>query len=375
MMTSIGQRLKYARDAVSKTLRTVHEVTGIGESSISEWENGGREPSFSQLAKLAKAYDRDVNFFLDTEPLPQDIVLWREKPADNSASETAVRLIRLAEQFQRLEQLCGNPASCSLVLASGTSETFSWGDAESLAHEFRISHSLGERPAASLMTVLEEVCRVKIFHDAFEPSGTAACIRSDRLGSAILLNSNNIRWRRNFDLAHELFHLLTWAIFRLGENLLATSETEEKLANKFASCLLMPSEPLKSAVTSQRNGNSSLDYDDLFEIARQFDVSVDALLWRMVDMKLIDRTKAKETRTSIRGQVGIWEKRRSETPSTRPVRFEALALEAIAKGKISTGKFAEFMGITRLAAMKRIEEDVYAVMEEGRCAQVELIDP
>src|SRR5690606_5159555 len=119
----------------------------------------------------------------------------------------------------------------------------------------------------SLLSTLEEICRVKVFHLPFEPSGTAACSLSDRFGAAVLLNSNNIRWRRNFDLAHELFHLLTWNIFRQGEYLKKVSDKEEQCANKFASNLLMPQEPLRLAIASQRDGKNVLDYDDLFEIA------------------------------------------------------------------------------------------------------------
>ncbi len=144
-------------------------------------------------------------------------------------------MIQLAEQFHRLEQVCGNPRPCALSSAEGCSETFRYSDAERLAHQLRKSYSLGERPACSLLSVLEEVCRVKVFHLPFERSGTAACTLSDRFGAAILLNSNNIRWRRNFDLAHELFHLLTWNIFRQGDSLKESSEQEEKFANPFLS--------------------------------------------------------------------------------------------------------------------------------------------
>lgn len=373
-MTTIGQRLKYARETAGLTLQQVHQRTGLGSSSLSEWENDVREPSFSQLSKLAVVYHRDSGFFLETDALPHDTVLWRERPENEAAADIEVRLIRLAEQFHRLEQLCGNPVLCQLTQATGTAAQFSYPDAEKLAHDFRKQHSLGERPAASLMSVLEEVCRVKVFHHEFEPSGTAACIRSDRFGSAVLLNSNNIRWRRNFDLAHELFHLLTWHVFRNVDSANQSSKEEERLANKFASCLLMPAEPLKLAIDAQRGKNKTLDYDDLFEIARQFDVSALALIWRMVDTRLIEREKAKETIESIRGRVELWEKRRNETPPKRPIRFEALALEAVEKGLLSTGKFAQFMDISRLAAMRRIEQEVHSFSQGNARAEVELID-
>ena len=53
---NIGQRLKNARETIGYTQKKVSELTGVGESSISEFENNEREPKFSQLSKLAEVY-------------------------------------------------------------------------------------------------------------------------------------------------------------------------------------------------------------------------------------------------------------------------------------------------------------------------------
>lgn len=49
----LAQRLKLARTSVNLTIEAVSQGTGIGKSSVSEFENGKREPSVSQLARLA----------------------------------------------------------------------------------------------------------------------------------------------------------------------------------------------------------------------------------------------------------------------------------------------------------------------------------
>ncbi len=72
----------------------------------------------------------------------------------------------------------------------------------------------------------------------------------ERYRAAILPNSNNIRWRRNFDLAHELFHQLTWKLFRIGDSATQADDQDEKLANCFAGSLLVPPKPLKLSVAS-----------------------------------------------------------------------------------------------------------------------------
>lgn len=374
---SFGSRLKWAREAAGMTQKQLSEATGIGVSTISELESDSRErgPSALHMVQIAEAVRRRPQFFYEPGEPQREVVLWREKPLENVA-ETELQLIELAEQFQRLEQCVGNPTLCELPFASTGSRPFGYRDAERLAHDFRKSHSLGERPGSALLRVLEEVCRVKIFHLPFEPSRTAACTFHERYGAAILLNSNNIRWRRNFDLAHELFHLLTWKIFRVGEDAHQGGEHEEKLANCFAGSLLVPPEPLRLSVASQLNGKRTLDFDDLFEIARQFDVSVQALIWQMVSNKLIEKDKAVEMLGKIKGRAELWERRRDESPPrTRPMRFEALAREAIEKGMIGTGVFAKYMGISRRAAMKIIETEIYTGTEYETNAEVEITDP
>ena len=115
----------------------------------------------------------------------------------------------------------------------------------------------------------------------FEPSGTAASAVSETFGAAVLLNAKNARWRRNHDLAHELFHLLTWSLFHpVAGGSMVAEEQEEKLATTFASNLLMPSDPFGSAIQSRGRGDK-ITFESLFDIAREFDVSVESVLWRM----------------------------------------------------------------------------------------------
>jgi len=205
-------------------------------------------------------------------------------------------------------------------------------------------------------------------------TATAACTRSERFGAAILLNSNNARWRRNFDLAHELFHLLTWDIFRVGDQLQVPTDPEAKFANRFAGRLLMPPEALELAIGKQRRGKLQLDFDDLFEVARQFDVSLQSLLYQMSDAKWMNRDKVPAALEALRPKLEFWDRSQGDSPHVRPLRYEALAREAIEKGSISTGKFAQYMGLSRTAAMSVIASEIRTRPEQEADAQVEVFD-
>jgi Zn-dependent peptidase ImmA (M78 family) len=341
------------------TLADVEQRTAIGASTLSEFENGKREPRLTQLKELADLYRRSTTFFLDQGALPQEVVLWRQKPTSPNAESVQADFLRLAEQYQSLERWCDNVEDARLPFVSGTQAQFRYAHAERLAHDFRTKHGLGERPGQSLLRVLEEICKVKVFHMSFEPTGSAACTYSDRYGTAVLLNSNSVRWRRNVDLAHELFHLLTWNVFRQGESSLSieSSAQEEKLATCFARNLLMPQEPLRIAIDAYECDPADLSFDDLFEVARQFDVSVEALLWQMTFIYNLPKEVIQNKIEQLRGRMAFWDGRQHDMPPSRPLRFEALANEALRKGLLSTGKYAEYLGITRRQAMRLVEHE------------------
>jgi len=370
-VTSLAERLRYARQSMNLTLTDVESQSSIGLSTLSEFENGKREPRLPQLKQLADLYRRSTSFFLDEEPLPVEVVLWRHKPTSPHVEEVQAQLLRLAEQYHRLEQWCEDLQQLDVPFASGDAAHFDYKQAEKLAHDFRNKHGLGERPGQSLLRVLEEVCKVKVFHMPFEPTGSAACTFHEQFGAAVLLNSRNVRWRRNFDLAHELFHLLTWKVFRkVGEPTFAeASDQEEKLATCFARNLLMPQEPLRIAIGSQLGERTKLSFEDLFEVARQFDVSVEALLWQMRFVFKLPNEWVQQNVDKLKDQISFWDKRQHEIPPVRPIRFEALANESLRKGLISTGRYAEYVGINRREAMRQVEQ------EAPNDAEVEITHP
>jgi len=353
---SIAERLRYARERTGLTLRQVAERTGIGESSLSEFENGKREPRLSQLHALAQVYRRSLAFLLGEGSIPREVVLWRQRPEPAVVGEIETTFLRFCEQYHNLEVWCGERSACALPKAEGSAESFSYREAERLAYRVQSELRLGDRPGRSLFHVLEEVCAVKLFHLSFQPTGPAASTVSAAFGPAILLNANNVRWRRNFDLAHELFHVLTWDIFRTETESTSASEREEKLATCFASHLLMPTDATRVAINDAVTGDA-ISFTDLSAVARQFDVSVDALLWRI---HFLFRREEEDTRRDIERyneRARLFDERERDQPPTRPRRYVALAVKALRNGEFSIGKFAEYLGISRNEALRFAEQE------------------
>jgi Zn-dependent peptidase ImmA (M78 family)/transcriptional regulator with XRE-family HTH domain len=355
----VGERLVFGRTRAGLTQAAVRERTGIGESSLSDFENGKREASLSQLTQLADAYRLPIAFFLSSEPLPKEAVLWRKRP-EQGAEEIETRFLRLCEQYHNLETWCGSHAQTELPVARRPKEPFDRSDAEVLATDVRQKLALGDYPALGLIESLEEQCGLKVFHLDFEPSGTDACTNHPTYGPAVLLNQKNPHWRRNFDLAHELFHLLTWSLLRPASKGTVTCwESEEKLADAFAANLLMPADAVRAAVNARRHGGK-LSVPDVFEIARQFDVSIEALVWRIHAVfggTQESKHKTEEMLRKARASVWAVGEREREAAPTRPARFLALAVTALRRGEISVGRFAEYVGMSRQEAMRYAEQE------------------
>ncbi|MDQ1130259.1 ImmA/IrrE family metallo-endopeptidase [Microbacterium sp. SORGH_AS_0888] len=121
------------------------------------------------------------------------------------------------------------------------------------------------------------------------PNTTSGMIAkvSDVAGTDILVNSEHAPKRQRFTVAHELGHYI--AILndpdRVSNPFLhkrdslssCGTDTEEIFANRFAAELLMPEDEVRRAA---RVGAS------VYQLAAQFDVSVDAMNFRLVNLGL-----------------------------------------------------------------------------------------
>jgi Zn-dependent peptidase ImmA (M78 family) len=122
--------------------------------------------------------------------------------------------------------------------------------------------------------------------------------RSEGAAPVIGVNSSNSRLRQRFTIAHELGHLL----LHEGNGLMierlvrvnfrnATSGTatdaEESDANRFAAELLMPEDLLRRALEALLAGRSLSDVDLVKRLARRFEVSEQAMTYRLATLGIL----------------------------------------------------------------------------------------
>lgn len=197
----------------------------------------------------------------------------------------------------------------------------------------------------SLTEVVQERFGVMLFLDDLGSGESAACVRTDS-DAAVLLNRNEALWRRRFSLAHELFHLVTWDAvmdsWPRGNRRTTWPDRVEKLANVFASALLLPGDDLRGEFQSRFEGREPSD-PELVNMARAYGLSTSALLWRLGTLGLMEEeaVRARLGNGSFRSMDRASMPRRKPQPDL-PDRFVRLVALAYRTGDISRSVAARY---------------------------------
>ena len=134
----------------------------------------------------------------------------------------------------------------------------------------------------------------------FYPMGdkiSGMCIKGESGNCVIGLNSSMSLGRQRFSLAHEFYHMryddnmVTLCSKSIGEGI----ETEKK-ADIFASFFLIPEDELmkRTSILLDKHSNKKLDLNDIIRLEQYFGVSHQAMVIRLKDSGLIERSKVDE---------------------------------------------------------------------------------
>lgn len=352
----LGKRLREIRENLGLTLREVAKDMGFKNYQVvSAIESGDRQLKATELVLLSRIYHTDFEslIFNMEKPSLSPLVLWRDQAEIKDVKKVEAIFLKLCENYKYLESVCGVKENvlCEKVKASTSDFNFSF--VRNLANDFQKKMGLGDRPALSIHKVIKDNLGIKLLYLDLGNSGSGASTVGD-FGSAILVNSNDVPWRRNFDIAHELFHIITWDIFPSEKihcrHECGKSDRVEKYANAFASFLLLPRDILDKEF-HRRLIDHKISFIDCIDMAKDFGVSTDALLYGLVNAKLVSRSSVSKVLAegrikSIDQEIRMKELQEREKPHLSE-RYISLAFKAFQKGYLSRGKLAEFLLVDR----------------------------
>ena len=376
MAIDLPHKLKEARESLG--LSIVEAAQNLGFQSyqtLSKIESGERQVKASELPIFAKIYCCSVSVLLgEKEVREQPSLLWRKSPPENEKKYIEAQILHFCEQYHLLEKLLHMEDEKEFRCMEVTVENLRTSrDIDILAEDTRNTWGLGSRPAFSLSNILEQKYGVKIVYRPLGDIGSGASMVHPEYGPVAVVNSEEAPWRRNYDMAHELFHLVTWNAFP-REDLEEDPDffdVVEKKAERFASTLLLPESEVKRAINA-RLKRGTLNYSDLVDIAREFGVSTIALIYRLSNLRLLKREQARQLAEDEELKSLDKKARRGEwghEPVTE--RFYFLAAKCLRKGLLSRGRFAEMVNKDRID-IDEFLEDLGLMETEG--VAVEIMD-
>ena len=353
----IGGTVRERRSALGMSQQMLAERAGLpAAQTVSEIEQGKRELRAVELVRVAQALHTDPTALLGIEaPRDEPRVLWRRgsRAADRVRE---AQLLERARRYAQLERWCNEEPTRALPSADLDPGSASEREVEHLAAAVRRELDLGPIPARALVETLEEDYGVKIFYEHLTRDAdgdcSAACVRSDEFGAAILMDASEAPWRQSFNFAHELFHLVTWnAVERAWAASGATDDRPpswykqlEWLADHFASTLLMPAESLTERVDA-RAKDGTLTPSDLAQLAAEFGVSVQALVIRLAMLGRFTARQKKELLqdTTLSRLSKVLRPPAAPRPIPFPERYVTLARTAYVRREIGKAVVAQYL--------------------------------
>lgn len=342
---TIRRRLQALRERHGVSQADLSKALGFNDrQTLSDIELGKRQVTPEDLVRAARFFDVDTDYFTDPLELAGEANFsWRKASAADGLASFEQRAGGWIATYRHLRRLKGESVN-SLLMQVSLNRKSSFEEAADEGDAVSRSLGLGDMPAASLASVLEDKLDTLILHvDTAAGVSGAAC----QLGplNTIIINRHEPAGRRAFDMGHELFHLLTWRDMppehTEEEGKLPKSQKRvEQLAENFAAGLLMPRQRILQLADKQALPASDADMAQwIHAAATQLRVSGPAMKWRLVTLKLLKKAAAERIaddllRTDAAGDV----------PPRFSRRFVATLGWGIEHGHLSARRAATIVG-------------------------------
>ena len=297
----------------------------VSKQALSKYERGKVQPKVATLNRIAAALGVKSTQLWGEPICHVEWVAYRKRSRMSRKEQERLQGF-VAEVLERrilLQERIGELNSFELPIQGYSVRKLD--DAEQAALALRREWDLGIDPIANLVGVLEDRFIHIIEVDASETfDGISAVVRDNNknlLAAAIATRRGISGDRHRFNMAHELGHL----ILKLGRSIDA-----EEAAFRFGAAFLAPTEQLHREVGEKR---SHIQLEELLYLKRRYGMSIQAILFRLKDLRIITASDYKRWRIDI-NKLG-WKKREPiEISPEKPERFHQQVFRALSEGLI-----------------------------------------
>lgn len=285
-----GELLREARQMRRMTITELAEKTGISKQSLSLYENGENKPDGDNVFKLAQQLQVPFDYFIQSDGIvfAPTTTYFRSLSSITKKARISInlKLKYIARMYEALSELITFP---TYSVPHNFPELIHEDEVENIAENLRQEWELGNEPIEDMQYLLESHGILVTAIDADDVGIDAFSKKFNLINDGInkdvyivaINKCGKTLSRINFDLAHELGHILMhpWT-----EDLESLSHDEfrniERQANKFAGAFLMPAEKFRESVS----GSNLAGYNHLRNI---WHVSIQAMIYRAHELECI----------------------------------------------------------------------------------------
>lgn len=336
----IGERLKIARKEAGLSQKELSDRLGFKDRQIlSNIESGLRKIAAEELLNIMKILGKSLDFFTDPFLVLGDRVFsWRADRESTLIDDYENKARNIVGAYRNFCDLLGESPSPIVPTLTLTTKS-SYEEAQEAGERIARDLDLGSTPADKLASIIEGKLGIIILHvDAPEGISGAACHLQD--ARFIFINRNEPAARRNYNLAHELFHNLTWVEMppekiEVGIFNPKRAPRVEQLAENFSAALLMPKSSLETFWKEAQDADMT---DRINRTAKRLKVSSVALYWRLRNLGWLreaDVLQVQESRLK-------WTDGESKPQLYSKIFVEKLCA-VLDKGRVSVRKAAELL--------------------------------
>jgi XRE family transcriptional regulator, fatty acid utilization regulator len=349
-LPDLGRRVAYARERIGLSQQQMADKLGFKDrQTIQAIEAGYRRVAIEEMVRFISVTGQSLEFFTDPFRLVgEGNFTFRAGEPDEAAleqfQERAGRWIALWRHFAAKSEKTPNPLRFRLVI----DEHSSYEDAQAAGEELGKLWRFGDVPSENLKGTVEDRLGLLIL-DTDMPEGISGAACQLQSGDAILINRQEHQGRRNFDLAHEIFHVLTWQALppRRVDKIEPKGYKDkriEQLADNFASSLLMPRMLVKHHWEARPEGADIHDW--LKAVARHFRVTAKALKWRLLCLDLLKKTDLGDIDDQRLVLSSTSRAAHREVPPPYSRRFMEKMGWAVDRGELSVRRLASLLDVT-----------------------------
>lgn len=340
-MLRVGARIRARRDHLEMKQDTLAAAMGLPHrQTLGSIEAGDRRIQPSELAAAARALGVRLDYFTDPfHAAGEAACSFRAREIDEESLESFEEATgRWLATYEELAKPSPIRRSVNLTSRDSYERAQAAGDAT------RRALGLGRFPAPELAEAIERHWGVLVLYvDAPEAvSGAASRLRGV---DAVILNRRESPGRRNYNLAHEIFHLLTWDSMppvRLDlERSSKHARRIEELANNFAAALVMPEDSVRVEWAAAPGAEMC---ERIYAMASRFSVSVPAMKWRLVNLAVLEKRDAPSD--AVLAAVASRTTGSDTPPPLFNSKLVSLIHRAVEAGELSVRKAAAILGTT-----------------------------